>query len=173
MDTIGFDANALITLFSKKSKEGGKARIHFLIDETKKSRGRLVIPAPAFSEFSVYAKPEEIRLLLEERIFRIAPFDTRAALECGAIFKAWLAGQPKKSLESKDKDPSKPKIKFDLQIISIAKITDTTLLITNDRQLKTLAAQYGIHARPVEDIALPDTERQIAFAFDAKPEKTL
>jgi predicted nucleic acid-binding protein len=161
MDTIGLDANALITLFSKKSKEGGEARIHFLIDETKKSRGRLIIPAPAFSEFSVHAKPEEIRLLLEEKIFRVAPFDTRAALECGAIFKGWLAGQPKESPKPKDKDSSRPKIKFDMQIISIAKTTNTALLITNDRQLRTIATQYGIHVKTVEDIALPDAARQI------------
>ncbi|MDR1936383.1 MAG: hypothetical protein LBS49_12530, partial [Candidatus Accumulibacter sp.] len=106
MDTVvALDANALITLFSNKGEVGKKARIHFLIDETRKSRGRLIIPAPALSEFSVRAKPEEIRLLLEERIFRVAPFDTRAALECGTIYKTWLSGQSKPEL--------KIKIKFD------------------------------------------------------------
>jgi predicted nucleic acid-binding protein len=126
-----------------------------LIDETQKSRGRIVIPAPALSEFAVRARKEEIQFLLEEKIFQIAPFDTRAALECGAIYKTWLTGQ--------SKNERKSKIKFELQILSIAKVNNATLLITNDHQLRTMSARYGILVKNVEDIALPDAARQLAF----------
>jgi predicted nucleic acid-binding protein len=155
MDILVFDANVLIALFSARSKEDTKLKIQSLIDETKKSRGRILIPAPALSEFAVRARAEEIRLLLEERIFLIAPFDTRSALECGAIYRTWLSRQSKTAPKSK--------IKFDFQILSIAKVYNANLLITNDNQLKMLAVQHGILAKPIEDIALPDTARQLAL----------
>lgn len=153
MDNVVLDANVLIALFSSRSKEETKARINFLIDETRKARGRIVIPAPALSEFFARARPEEVRLLLEEKVFRIAPFDTRAALECGAIYKIWLSGQSKTA--------SKTKVKFDLQILSIAKSNNAVLLVTNDLQLQTMAAQYRVLVKPVEDLALPDSARQL------------
>jgi len=65
MDNVVLDANVLIALFSSRSKEETKVRINFLIDETRKARGRIVIPAPALSEFFARARPEEVRLLLE------------------------------------------------------------------------------------------------------------
>jgi len=155
MPTV-IDANVLIALFTKGHEDKRDARIRGLIKDTRAARGRLVIPSPALAEFSVRASDAELDFLNSQSIFKIAPFDAVTALECGFLIRDAFARDDKKN---------KQKIKFDLQILAIAKAQGARRLVTNDEQLRKRAIQFGIQGIDLTDLPIPDDERQMQLAL--------
>jgi predicted nucleic acid-binding protein len=156
-EVVALDASAIIELLSKKvdGSDNKRERLQCLVDKVRKNKGRVLIPTPALTEFSVYATPQDIEFLLSQT-FKIAPLDIRAALECGQFIKQLLSAQKAKKSAHFDK----LKMKFDLQILAIAKANNVTLFVTDDKQLLSQAAQSGVNALPVSDLPLPDEARQ-------------
>ncbi|EGK71937.1 Putative nucleic acid-binding protein, PIN domain-containing [Methyloversatilis universalis FAM5] len=155
MPTV-IDANVLIALFTKDREDKRDARIRGLIKDTRSSRGRLIIPSPALAEFSVGATDAELDFLNSQSIFKIAPFDAVTALECGFLIRDVFA---------KDGKKNRQKIKFDLQILAIAKAQGAQRLVTNDEQLRKRAIQFGIQGVDLSDLPIPDDERQMPLAL--------
>jgi predicted nucleic acid-binding protein len=155
MPTV-IDANVLIALFTTGHEDKRDARIRGLIKDTRAARGRLVIPSPALAEFSVGASDAELDFLNSQSIFKIAPFDAVTALECGFLIRDVFARDGKKNRQ---------KIKFDLQILAIAKAQGARRLITNDEQLRKRAIQFGIQGIDLTDLPIPDDERQMLLAL--------
>lgn len=151
MPTV-IDANVLIFLFSKKHQEEQAVRIRGLINDTRSARARIIIPSPAFAEFAVLARPEEIDFVFSQPIFKITSFDAIAALECGYLIR---------DARQDESGPNKRKIKFDLQILAIAKTQSADRLVTDDAQLIKRAASLGIKGVRILELPIPDNERQL------------
>lgn len=150
MSTV-IDANVLIALFSKRTDDSREARVSGLLEEARKQRQRLFIPTPALSEFAAKASPEELDFIQTQLTFRVAPFDAKAALECGELVRNWAQKEDKKD---------RHKAKFDMQIVAISKVVGATMLVTSDVNLQNRAKAQGIKAVDILDLDLPDSRRQ-------------
>lgn len=155
MPTV-IDANVLVALFTKNLDDKRDARVRGLINDTRSARGRLIIPSPALAEFSVRASDEELAFLHSQPIFKIAPFDAITAIECGLLIRNVFATESKKDRQ---------KIKFDLQILAIAKAQGARRLVTNDDQLRKRAIRFDIQGVDLADIPIPESERQMPLAL--------
>jgi hypothetical protein len=112
------------------------------------------MPTPVMSELLVHAGPgtaELITRLTKSTTFRVVPFDTRAAIE--------LAVMTRNAIDQGDKrsgvDAPWNKIKFDRQIVAIAKVAGATAIYSDDRQLRTFAEQQGLTVIGLADLPLP------------------
>jgi predicted nucleic acid-binding protein len=155
---VAFDAGILVKLFSKKASED-KQKLDYLVATLEKTKDRVLIPTPALSEYLVKAGAAATTVLEELRkssVFRIAPFDARAAIECSLAIK--------RDLDTRDKrgGTAAPwqKVKFDQQIVAIAKAHGATKLYTEDADVKTHASRAGIQAFSVKDLPLPPDAAQ-------------
>lgn len=156
---ILIDANVLVALFKSSTPDNEKVRVHGLIADAKSSRTRLLIPSPALSEFAAKALQHEMDFVLSQSVFRIAPFDAKAALECGDLIREWADG-----LDGSKKD--RHKAKFDMQILAIAKSLGVSLLVTGDINLRNKAERQKISAKQILDLPIPDSARQIPIEYE-------
>ena len=156
MSTV-IDANILAALFSKNYEDARDARIRGLIADSRTTRSRLVVPTPVFAEFSVRARDDEIEFITSQHVFKLVPFDAIAAIECGFMIRDVFSHESKKDRHA---------IKFDLQILAIAKVCRATRLITNDKQLRSRSSSLGISAISIMDLPVPENERQIVLSLD-------
>ena len=155
---IVIDANVLIALFRTATDDSEKIRINGLLADAKANKKRLLIPSPALSEFSAKALQHELDFFTGQSVFQIAPFDTKAALECGEMLRSWAAG-----MDGGKKD--RHKAKFDMQILAIAKSRGASLLITGDANLRNKAIREKITAQQISDLPIPDSERQLPIKY--------
>lgn len=155
MPTV-IDANILVALFKKGQDDQRDLRVRGLIKEIKSARGRIIVPSPAFAEFAVGARDEELNFVSSQSIFKIVPFDAVSAIECGFLIRDVFA---------KEEKQDKRKIKFDLQILAISKVQGARRLVTNDIQLRKRAIGLGMQGVAIGDLPMPDDERQIPLAL--------
>jgi predicted nucleic acid-binding protein len=138
-----------------------RERIEFPIQQLEKARTKIVIPTPVLSELLVRAGPAASQEIVEEvnrlAVFRIEPFDARAAIEVAAMTRATLAGTGKKRGASKS---PWAKIKFDRQIVATAKVVGATMIYSDDRDVIAIAKAEGIPVMGLADLPVPDRARQ-------------
>jgi len=158
MTTI-IDANVLVALFKKDTSDSDRVRVDGLLESAKAGRSRILIPTPALSEFAAKAKQHEMDFLLGNKIFLIAPFDAKAAIECGEMLRVWADGL---SDDKKDRH----KAKFDMQILAIAKSIGVDRLITGDKALKSKAAREKVQAIGISELPIPDSAKQQTIPFN-------
>jgi hypothetical protein len=91
----------------------------------------IIIPTPALSELLVRAGDDMqslVNMLQKSAVFHIVPFDTLAAIE--------VAAMTQRAIDNGDKrggvDCSWAKIKYDRQIIAIAKVHRATAIYSDD-----------------------------------------
>lgn len=172
-----FDASVLVYLFDPDAhapSEGNEAavercgdRVSLLIGELQRIKARIVIPAPALAEILVYAgsaAPEWLRTLSTSRHFRIAPFDALAAVEYAAMEAERLA-------TGRRSQATRAKVKFDQQIVAIARVAGATLILSDDDDIRKLTGDT-IEVQGVGQLPLPSSDGQIAMIFDEPIEST-
>src|SRR5690554_5769658 len=152
---IAIDTNVLAALFSKSRDVRRDSRIRGLLRDARSARERLIVPSTALAEFAVKASDKEIEFITSQQLFKVAPFDAVAALECGFMIRDFFANESKQD---------RHKTKFDLQILAIAKVCKVTRLVTNDVQLRKRATALGIQGVAIHELPIPDEERQITLA---------
>ena len=120
------------------------------IDET------IVIPAPVLCEILVHADEASQNYLTYLRNmgdFRIAPFGERAAiLAASSMREAIRRGGHR--VDSTNPNTAKAKIKFDRQIVAIAKIEKEKAIYSDDNDIHKLAERIGINSYRTSDILL-------------------
>ena len=107
-------------------------RVDHLVTHLEQNRTKIIIPTPALSEILVRAGaagPEYLAQINSQSVFRIVAFDERDAVE--------VAAMTRKSIDSSgDKrggvDGTWNKIKYDRQIVAIAKVEGVTALYSDD-----------------------------------------
>jgi predicted nucleic acid-binding protein len=119
-------------------------RIAALVDQLQKSRTKIVIPAPALSEVLVRAgaaaSQEIVERLQKYSVFQIEPFEARAAIEVAAMTRRAMGRGTKKE----NPDATWAKLKYDRQIVAIAKVVGATVIYSDDSDVRTIAAEVNI-----------------------------
>jgi predicted nucleic acid-binding protein len=171
---IVFDANFLIYFLDPRIKSGvgSNPRIDHLVATLQKSGERIIVPTPALSELLVRAgdaAPKYLDIITRSKFFRVAEFGTRAAVEAAAITREAIE---KGSKHGATPDATWAKVKFDRQIIAIARSVGATAVYTNDDQLAKHARAVGIIAFKPDELPEPPVAPQIEMQLDpAAPEQ--
>jgi predicted nucleic acid-binding protein len=144
-----------------KAVDMAKERIDHLIQQLEKARSKIIVPTPVLSEILVRAGPAASQEIVEKlnrfAVFRIEPFDARAAIEVAAMTRGALAGTGKKRGNS---NAPWAKIKFDRQIVAIAKVARATAIYSDDDDVRTIAGAENIPVIGLHELPLPDDARQ-------------
>jgi predicted nucleic acid-binding protein len=150
------DAKASDDPATKKPTDKARERVEQLIDDLDSQRERIIIPAPALSEFLVLAGKDGPRYLSEislQASFYIQPFDQLAAIElAGMELLARNKGHKRSPLQQ---DVPWQKVKFDRQIVAIAKLHKAHTIYSTDDDVKVIAEDLGIKAVSVWELPLP------------------
>ncbi|MGD0364789.1 MAG: hypothetical protein ABSC93_28255 [Bryobacteraceae bacterium] len=82
--------------------------------------------------------------------FQVRAFDERAAIELAAQYAA-----TKKTHKERAKQPPWNRVKFDRQIVAIAKTQGASAIYSDDAQLRHFARECGMDAYGLADILVP------------------
>jgi predicted nucleic acid-binding protein len=151
--------------------EKAKERIDHLVKQLEKEKTKIVVPTPALSEILVRAGTEMSDKIIEHlqrfSVFRIEPFDTRAAIEVAAMTRELLDGRQRKRGTS---SATWTKIKFDRQIVAIAKVCNATVIYSDDEDVAKIAARARIKVIGLADLPLPPEDAQLGFVLTGSAE---
>ncbi len=152
--TVVFDATMLLLLLrpgvsppldpaTGEPVEHAEERIAQLVSDLEKAKVAVIIPTPALSELLVHAGsagPECVRQIIRSAAFRISSFDTLAAIEVAEMTRVAIAAGDKRS------GVSAPwvKVKYDRQIVAIAKVAHADTIYTDDEGLRGFAEAQGL-----------------------------
>jgi len=175
-----FDASFLILLLHPEAPapidpetgtpvEHARDRIEHLVATLEKKKEKVIIPSPALAEFLVKADragATYLRIMESKRSLQISSFDKRAAIELAAMNREALAQGDKKG----GSDEPYQKVKFDRQIIAIAKVEGEKTLYSNDVTLKTFAERAGIRLVTIAKVDLPEESKQELLDFSPSVE---
>ena len=176
---VVFDATILMLLFrpdvpARVTDSKGKPidyvreRVTYLVKTLEGIKSRIVIPTPVLSEILVRTTAQETQIILEEinrvQVFRIEPFDSRAAIEVAVMTRGALAvGNKKVGL-----DAPWAKVKFDRQIVAIARVVQASAIYTDDQGLATIAKAVSIPTYGLADLPLPPETAQGEFPSESR-----
>ena len=147
-----------------------RERIEHLVNSLEKTEEKIIVPTPALSEILVRAgaaAPEYLRRINLASVFRPASFDELCAVEVAEITKEALDSGDKRS----GHDGTWAKIKYDRQIVAIAKVNNASILYSDDREIYKLGPKVGLTVIRIADLPLPPKEAQSSFTFEQKEEK--
>lgn len=162
---VVFDNNYLVHLFhpepedvmdpaSGKPVELVKEKINNLVQTLDKSHERILIPTPVLAEFFSILPDRAAEYFIEmEKTYRfvIAPFDAMAAIETGITNARAIAEGNKRS----GLDATWAKVKFDRQIVAIAKTQRANTIYSNDSDIRKLAYREAIPVVPIWELPQP------------------
>ncbi len=117
-------------------------RVKFLVGELNDRHDKIIIPTPVIAELLLVAEKagsEYLDSFTRAAFFRVEPFDVRAAVELAIMTAAALKDKDKKAGSA----ATAAKVKFDRQIIAIAKVNGATHLYTDDKDLTKFAKDHG------------------------------
>jgi rRNA-processing protein FCF1 len=138
-------------------------RIDYLIKTLSRAKTRVLIPTPVVAEYLVRGGLDRDKRLAEltgSRVFVIAAFDTRAAVECASI-----EDQDAVRRVVVSESESKVKVKFDRQIIATAISRGATTIYTGDIKLGERAKRNGLEVIMTWEIPLPPVDPQLRFEY--------
>lgn len=168
------DAKALILWSSTKTDELIHARLEFLLERITKSSGLIIIPTPAIAELLVRTEASTqlwLSQMSRKTYIRIAPFDVKAAAECAQMHLS-AEGKGSKRAGTKAGEPYQ-KIKVDRQIVAIARVYGSHVLVSDDAGLREICSNIGLRTHKVEDLELPDSAKQGKLELDAPEAATV
>ena len=89
-------------------------------------------------------------------VFRVEPFDLKAAIEAAESQRRAIDAGNKKSGAT----GTWQKVKVDRQIVAIAKVHSVDELYSDDDDVRRLAESDGLHVKGVADLPLPPVDPQ-------------
>jgi predicted nucleic acid-binding protein len=155
-----FDPEASPPLNPKTGKplERCQDRVDWLLQTLSEAKEQVMIPTPVLSEILVAAgagKAELLNRINNVRAFKIQPFDTVAAIEVAMLTDRDLQSDKKFTAEE-----TKAKVKYDRQIIAIAKVNGVKTIYSDDRKLRAKAVENGITVITTAELPLPPDSPQ-------------
>ena len=151
------DAKAPVDPATGKTVEKAAERIEYLIKNLTARKEKVIIPTPALSEVLVHAddaRDPYLDKLENNAVFRIAPFDQKAAIEAALNIKDAIQRGGHR-VDAANPDATKTKIKFDRQIMAIAKVEKAHTVYSDDEDLHKYADRAGLEACRTADLDLP------------------
>ncbi|KAF1712442.1 hypothetical protein CSC70_02665 [Pseudoxanthomonas kalamensis DSM 18571] len=161
---VVMDATTLLLLFypsakppidetTKQPLEKCRERIELRLQNLSEASIQILVPTPVLSEILVTTGTDKARVLNEINntyAFRIQPFDEMAAIEVAMLTDADL--QSNKRLP---KTETIAKVKYDRQIIAIAKVNGVKTIYSDDKGLTKVARANGITVIKASELPLP------------------
>jgi len=174
---VVFDATMLSLLFRPGSPgpldpstgarvEHADLRVAALVEQLEKARTVIIIPTPVLSEVLIKAGnsgPAILAAIQRSSAFRIVGFDARAAVELAQITNDLASRADKRA----GIEAPWSKIKFDRQVVAIARVNRATAIYTDDDKLITFAVLNDISCIRVADLPIPDSARQGQLPLEA------
>ena len=160
---VVFDATVLIDLFNPKVMGNRRLRLDLLIGTLDKQKEKVVIPAPAYTEFLIgaHGARDAYQARIEKSsMFRVEPYSKKVAIECAILLSSVFSTPEKRAI-------TKTKLKFDWMIVATAKALDAAYVYTGDDDIVRFSKHAGVMAVRLDDLPLPAASPQIGFAFDA------
>lgn len=143
-------------------------RVAHLVKTLEGTKSRIIIPTPVLSEILVRVSAQDTQRILDEIhravVFRIEPFETRAAIEVAAMTRTALAGGNKRGAS----EAPWAKVKFDRQIVAIARVAQVSMIYTDDENLAATATAVNIPVSGLADLALPPETAQGQLPFELR-----
>jgi predicted nucleic acid-binding protein len=165
---VVFDSSFLIPLLDPKVKGGADIdpRLAFLIQTLDRARKKIIVPTPALCEVLIGANdaaPQYLDIINRSSRFKVAPFGTRAAVEAAAAHREAL-----RAGEKKEGAASWLKVKFDRQIVAIAKIEGADAIYSNDEDIERFSTRDGIEVVQLDKLPMPPEhpQRELSFGSD-------
>jgi predicted nucleic acid-binding protein len=161
---VVFDTSFLVPLLDPQIK--GQAideRIIYLLQTLDNGRIKIIIPTPALSEVLIgagNAAPQYLEILNRSSRFRIVPFGTRTAVEAAAAHREAIRSGDKKEGAS-----DWQKVKFDRQIIAIARVENADRIYSNDRDIERFGRTINIAVWKLDDLPLKEENGQGDLGF--------
>jgi len=127
-----------------------KERIEYLVSEMDIRNDLVGIPTPAMAEVLVRsgnARSRYVKALSDTWKFQLLSFDSRAAIEASELIAEIKS--------RKDKWETWAKVKFDIQIVSIAKAEGCNVIFSDDKDIENFAARLKIKVVRICDLPLP------------------
>jgi hypothetical protein len=136
-----------------------KERIELLLGTLSEGKIRILIPTPILSELLVRAGKDRNKILEaihNQYEFSIQPFDERAAVELAFLVdKALQSPKPLTDVQTK------AKLKFDRQIIAIAKVAGVKTIYSDDKGIYTVGTANGMTVIKTWQLPLPVPKSQM------------
>lgn len=144
---------------ARSSVDSPKERVAFLLDSLKEQKEAIILPAPAFAEFLILAgedAPKYISIIRENSVFRIEPFDDRAAIEIAQIeIEARNKGKKRGSAEGEEWQ----KVKFDRQIVAIARVNNAKPIYSDDPDIIKHGKDCDVEVVSLSSLPMPPTHQ--------------
>jgi len=167
---VVIDATTLLLLFdpnaspprdpsTKKPVDKCKERIQFLLTTLNDSGTRVIVPTPVLSELLVRAgeaRPQFLSEITNSPAFVVAPFDLKSAVELSFLLEAQKAVGKKKMSDRE----TWAKLKFDRQIIAIAKVHSAKTIYSDDFGVEAVAKANGMRTVHTWELPLPPAAAQ-------------
>lgn len=164
-----FDATMLSLLFHSGAKAPTDAngrpisrardRIEHLVETLEKSKTKIIIPTPALAELLVLAGssgPKYIEEIEDKAFFKVSDFDKRAAIEVSLQIRDAMTSGGKRAGSTS----TWAKIKFDRQIVAIAKVEGVTTIYSDDGDLTNYEKAQGLDVKGINDLPLPPMKQE-------------
>jgi predicted nucleic acid-binding protein len=174
MGAVVFDASYLVPLLDARVKGvSDNPRVNHLFVMLEKAKSKIIVPTPALSEVLIgagRAAPKYLEILTRSSRFKVVPFGERAAVEAAdAHHRAIEAG------DKKEGGSNWAKIKYDRQIMAIAKVENADCIYSNDEDLVRLGRKDGIPVVILDQLPDPPTttsadQTNIFDVLDSPPE---
>ena len=179
MKPVGFDNTMLSILLNPNGRipsdpatgqpvVDAKRRAENLVSQLGKSRQKIIVPTPAVAELLTAIGPsaqEYFSIIARSRLFEVAAFDSRCAIELACLNREIFAAS-----DPKNPDEAYQKIKIDRQIIAIFKVAGVENIYTDDNGLAHRARLCGMIPVFTHELELPAKDRQLDIIFDAPDE---
>lgn len=176
---VVFDTSVLLLVLDPNAKppidpstgeplDRAAERIEYLIDNLTADKEKIVVPTPVLSEVLVHAGEATqpyLDILNGQAAFRIAPFDQKAAIEA-ALATSDAIRRGGHRVDAANQDATKTKIKFDRQIVAIAKAEGTHTVYSDDDDVHNYAKRAGLKAYRTAELDLPPEDPQQSMDFD-------
>jgi hypothetical protein len=146
-------------------------RIAHFVDQRDKSKVRIGLPTPALSEVLVRSGASAVKIvekIKEFSVFEILPFDELSAIELAIMTKNALDAGDKKSGSIEIWN----KVKYDRQIIAIARVRQATAIYTDDAGLRGIASHLNLPAFGISDLELPAEKAQGVLPLEPSTESS-
>ena len=143
-----------------------KERIEYLVQRLNNAKNKIIIPTPALAEALIRAGAAASQQIVDHlqrySVFGIEPFDQRAAVEVAAMSREALVRGNKRG----DSAATWAKVKYDRQIVAIAKVHGVITIYSDDGDIKKLGKRAKIEVISVADLPLPAEKAQLDLKLE-------
>lgn len=143
-----------------------RERIEQLISDLDAEDERMIIPTPVLCEFLILAGREGslyLEKIRDAKTLLVRPFDQRSAIELAAME---LAARGKSGKRTGDLPYQK--VKFDRQIVAIARVNEARTIYSDDQDLGRFAKSVGLRVVCTWDLPIPASKTPL---FDNLPDE--